>query len=126
MMTEEEVIILANTILMRSKFEREFKNCGHYIKTDVADAKLQVEDLIREVARVDFMAMELELSQTNAVVFKIAIDQEVLMVLTKPFHKLDDMELDEVVVTLYHKADLLFGGSVKIKNLEGINKGNYI
>lgn len=122
-MTEEETIILANTILMRSKFEKEFSSCGHYIKTDVADAKAQVESLIKEIAKLNFADIALELSQTNAIIFKIALDDELLMVITKPFFEIEDLKLNEVIFGLFRNREMLYSDSTEIEKLvDGTNK----
>jgi hypothetical protein len=123
MMTDTETVVLANKILIKAKFDKEFASFGHYIKSDLKKSLKAVNALIDELSVIEFKAIAVELAPSDVIHFKIALDDKRLLSITKPFHEIEDMRDDQIIFMIFILKDCVYSDVMDIKDLtDGINK----
>jgi hypothetical protein len=108
---------------IKTKTELEFKKHKTYISTDIEKAKKITENIIEQLSFLTFEDISVELTPSNAVKFKILLDDDQLITITKPFEDLIDLKENEVVFNFYIKRHRILSDVKDIIQLvQGINK----
>lgn len=108
---------------IKTKVEKEFAKNSSYITSDLKKAYLITETLIEHLSSISFKDISLELTPSNAIKFKIILNNEQLITITKPFENLVDVNDNEVIFNFYLNNQRILSDVKDITELVyGINK----
>lgn len=106
-------------------FDIEWQKNKNYIKIDSREALNKSIKTIKRIAKINYEKILVELSPTNAIIFKILLKKEnnLLLLLTFPFSKIQNLEKDEVIYSLFENRELIVSNAKPINEVvEGINE----
>lgn len=106
-------------------FHIEWQRNKSYIKIDSQEILHRVHKVIEQIAKINYEKILVELSPTNAIIFKILLKKEnnLLLLLTFPFSKIQNLEKDEVIYSLFENRELIVSNAKPINEVvEGINE----
>jgi len=106
-------------------FNLEWQKNKRYIKVDNQGALNSIHKAIKQVSKINYEKILVELSPTNAVIFKILLKKEnnLLLLLTIPFAQIQDLGEGEVIYSLFENRELIVSNAKLIEDIvEGINE----
>ena len=107
---------------IQNKFEKEYTKNSNYISSDKEEAQKSFTEISKSISKINYKKLALEITPSNAVKFTIILNEMVILSITKPFDKIDDLNENEVVFNLYKNRELLLSDATKIDELvKGIN-----
>lgn len=107
----------ANVDKIQNRYSLEFKKYKHYISTDLVEAKKTFDLISDQLARIDFNDILVELSPLNSVKFKIKLDDEKMLIVTKPFHEISEMGDNDVLYSFFIKRERIISDTIRINDL---------
>ena len=112
-----------NLKMIQNRFAVEFDKYSHYITTDKSDAKKQIELISNELAKINFENILVELSPLNSVKFKVKLDSEKMLIITRPFVEISEMDNDDVIFSYFINRECIISDAIKLTKLvEGFSK----
>jgi hypothetical protein len=112
--------------LLREEYMREMKSYGDYIQCDPREADLLIFKFIDCISKIGFINAAIEFTPSNSVKFSLSLkkntNSNLMLVITRPFHSLDDLEDEAVIFSIFEEETLLLSNALPITSLvEGIN-----
>jgi hypothetical protein len=108
---------------LKGKIDREYKNHTDYIKINNSLFYDISDYLIKNIAKLSYEKALVELSPLNEIKFKLVLNENTLLILSKPFDFLDGSNYETIIYSVFINKELLLNDYVNIKNLEeAINK----
>jgi hypothetical protein len=102
---------------INNKFEMEIERYSNYLNLDLYDIRYSYNNMWKFISKIDYEKIALEITPSNAVKFTIILKNEIILSITKPFDKIEDLDENEVVFNLYLNRELLVSDTSKIDEL---------
>jgi exonuclease VII large subunit len=99
--------ILQRTHKLDKIIENELKKYKNYISSDYQEALQKIENAKKIIVNINYLDILVELSPTNAIIFKILLKKGVFLFITLPFGEVIDLEENEVVYSLFENRNLI-------------------
>lgn len=103
-------------------FNEEVKKYGHYILVDYSTAFALFKKMATQLAKIHFKDCVVELTPSNSFKTKLLLPDDRLLVVTKPFSEIDDLESNEVIFGIFENKKCLISDAKDIvKLVKGVN-----
>ncbi len=112
--SNEALCVFNNISLIFPKIEKEFKLHKDYIKVDTDIAKAKILETVLQISRIPFEEIAIELTPSNAIKFTIQLKKNQYLIISLPFHSLDDIAENEVIFSLFIDNELTMSNSSHI------------
>lgn len=106
-----------NLALIEELVDKEWTKNSHYITSDLEEARKQIQAVSKEFARIKFDAMCLELTPSNAIKFILTFNKNMMLMVTSPFDKIEELDEDGVVFSLFEDRELVVSDAQKLNVL---------
>ena len=108
---------ISNFNELNRKFEIEIAHYASYIKGEMAEAVKIFEFLAEALAYLPFEKIAVELNPNNAITCTLAFKNNIILILSKPFYKTEELEEDELIATLFHQKERIFSDAKGLADL---------
>ena len=97
--------------LLNKRSKKELSRYSNYIKSGIGNAKIIIDDLSVEIAKLDFEDFDLELTPSNAIRYDLQFANKIGMFITRPFHHLEDVPDNCVIYTIFENHNIISNGN---------------
>lgn len=109
--------------ILKNKIDAELNQYSSYIEIDIQRAKSNMFDLAEKLADIPFQKVSVEITPSNAVKFKMILDESKLLIINKPFEELLDLSNDEIIFSIFVNRELIISNAGTTFNVvEAIQK----
>jgi hypothetical protein len=103
--------------LLSTYFKEEVNRYPHYISSNKENAFELFDNISSEVSKIVFSDSLVELTPNNTFKIKALLPNNELLVISKPFHDIDDLIENEVIFSLFRNKKCLISQAIDIVDL---------
>lgn len=97
--------------ILKNKIDNEMLQYNRYVEIDREKAIQNMYELARKLSDVPFQDVAVEITPSNAVKFKMMLDDRKLLIINKPFEELMDLSNDEVIFSIFINRELIISNA---------------